>query len=498
MPSPDFQEYIDLTINDKQPGDIYDEAVEYARLAMPEFSPRPGTIEDSILQAAAYIGAANLGNINRIPDGIMEGVLRFMDLLRKESTFGSVNISFTLSEPGGTVPKGTLAVHEIVSGDEIIQFAFSTNTTVVASSASVTVTVPATSLTAGILPVIGVNTQLTLAQPSSTIIDAHTAGNVTQGALAETTNEYFARGTTHLETITSVLATAQQVQKYIIANFVDVGRCKVYDVSRAATFTPPSASVSFNGFNNTNDIAVISSSNDFINLCNEDLTDLFMVLAPDYYGDDDYISIIPTGVYIGASSGSSSVSYSNLATSASGFAGPITLTSMNSIEQSQAGDTPGHFVIFVSDSVGAPIIESVKTEIRNQIEERISAGINFEILDIYPVDLSFTVTLSVSSEYGASSIATNVANSVESLVSLQNWPDFESQLRIFDIVVSASKVEGVEYVYSVTSSLPSYPGAQYPGNELLALPLNLNGNLIGYDILHLGVLPRATVEVVVI
>lgn len=498
MPSPDFQEYIDLTINDKQPGDVYDEAVEYARLAMPEFSPRAGTIEDSILQAAAYIGAANLGNINRMPDGIMEGVLRFMDLLRREATFGSANLSFTLSTPGGTVPKGTLAVFEIVSGDEILQFAFSTNSTIVASSASVTVTVPATALIPGLLPSIPGNTQLILSQPSSTIIDVHTVGNVTQGALAETTNEYFARGTTHLETITSVLATATQVQNYVITNFVDVYRCKVYDVTRATTFTPSTASASFNGFNNTNDVAIISSSNDFVNLCNTDNTDLFMILAPDFYGDNTYLSIIPTGAYVGASSGSSSVSYSNLNTSASGFAGPVTIRSMNSLEQSQIGDSPGHFAIFICDSVGAPISESIKENIRSEVEQRISAGISFEILDVYPVDFNFTVTLSVASEFGASSIATNVANSIESFVSLAEWPDFESSLRIFDIVVAASKVSGVEYVYSVESSLPAYPAAQYPGNELLATAININGNLTGYNILHLGVLPRATVEVVVI
>ena len=39
MPSPDFSEYIDLTINDLQPEDVYNGAVEYARTALPEFDP---------------------------------------------------------------------------------------------------------------------------------------------------------------------------------------------------------------------------------------------------------------------------------------------------------------------------------------------------------------------------------------------------------------------------------------------------------------------------
>jgi len=51
MPSPDFSQYIDLTTDDRTAEDLYDEAVEYARIALPEFTPRVGTIEDSILQA---------------------------------------------------------------------------------------------------------------------------------------------------------------------------------------------------------------------------------------------------------------------------------------------------------------------------------------------------------------------------------------------------------------------------------------------------------------
>ena len=51
MASPDFSEYIDLTINDLQPPDIYSLAREYALVSLPEFNPRTGTVEDAVLQA---------------------------------------------------------------------------------------------------------------------------------------------------------------------------------------------------------------------------------------------------------------------------------------------------------------------------------------------------------------------------------------------------------------------------------------------------------------
>lgn len=496
MPSPDFSNYIDLTINDKQPGDLYDESVEYARLAMPEFNPRPGTIEDAILQAAAYVGSFNLGNINRLPDGIMEGVLRYLDIIRKEATFGSVELEFILSEAGGIVPANTLAVYEILNGDDVVQYPFSTNNTVVADSESTTVTVNATSLVAGILPTIASGTQLILAQPSNTILDVSTNGNVNQGSLPETSSEYFNRGTTYLESLSSVLATATQVENYILTNFVDVYRCKVYDVSRAVYH---SASVgSLNGFNNTSDVATVSTSTDFVNLSDALDNEIFKIVAPDYFGNTAYVDIIRTGIYQGESSGSSSVTFTNLNTAASGFAGPISVLSMNSVARFQENSSPGHFIIFACDSGGSPLSVSLKEEIINDIEQRIPAGLEFELLDAYPFDISVTATISINPEFGASSVATNVANAIESFISLPQWPNWNPTVRIFDIVVAASRVSGVDYVYSITTSIPEYPSAEFPGNEFLATEINIGGNIIGYDIGYLGVLPRATVEVLVL
>ncbi|MBM4210606.1 MAG: hypothetical protein FJ187_08665, partial [Gammaproteobacteria bacterium] len=63
MPSPDFSQYVDLTDFDVQPGDLYLDALEYARTSIPEFDPRPGTLEDAIMQAGAYVGAGTIGSV---------------------------------------------------------------------------------------------------------------------------------------------------------------------------------------------------------------------------------------------------------------------------------------------------------------------------------------------------------------------------------------------------------------------------------------------------
>jgi hypothetical protein len=495
MPSPDFSQYIDLTINDKQPDDIYNEAVEYARLALPEFAPRAGTVEDAVIQANSYISAITLANINRLPDGLMEGVLKYMGIIRKEATFGSVTLDIELAENGLSVPSGTVVVYETTDGDVLVQYPFETVGIATAASNSSSVSVTATSQVSGIIPNIPSGTELTLGQPSNEIISVTTSSLVTQGARAETEVEYFNRGTTQLESLSSTLTTARQVERFILSQYPEVHRCKVYDLTRAYVYEPADSATNGNkdGFN-----ATVSTSSDFISLSNEINSDSFLVISPDYYGTSSFANTMPTGLYSGASAGSSSIQYTDVVSS-SGSYGPIKVVSMNSLETGRQGDSPGYFVIVACDSVGNPIPDSTKETMYEEIADRVTAGLTFEILDAYPVDINMTVTISVTPEFNETTVAQNVSDELESYLSLPNWPDWNTVVRIFDIVVRASRVEGVDYVFSVSPSIPSYTsGSVRAGNQNLVSTLNDGVNLIGYTILHIGVLPRANVEVVVI
>ena len=84
MPA-DFSEYIDLTIFDEQPGDIYLRSIELAQLTIPDFSLRPGTPEDAIFQAMAYISSLNIQAINRIPNRLMAGIMNILGYRRQEA-----------------------------------------------------------------------------------------------------------------------------------------------------------------------------------------------------------------------------------------------------------------------------------------------------------------------------------------------------------------------------------------------------------------------------
>jgi hypothetical protein len=493
MASPDFSNYIDLTVNDKQPDTIYNEAIDYARIALPEFSPRSGTVEDAVLQATAYMAGVTAGSINRLPNGLMEGIMRLIGVVRKEATFGSIDVEFTLSSDGLTIPAETIVYLQTTDGDITVQYPFilATDTTAAVDDSVVTATL--TAQVGGILPTIDIGTTLSLAQANTVVLSAVTASAVTQGARAETETEYFNRATTYLESLSSCLATAKQVENYILANYSEVYRCKVYDLTKAITYDAVSTATNItkSGYNAT----VLADSAFVTSLYGLD-SQVVRAVTPSL-SLSSYESTIPTGHYVAASSGSSSVTYVDSA-SVNGSYGPVSLVALESLLLADVGDNPGYFIIFICDKDGIPVLQSIKDEIYADVASKITAGLTFNILDAFPVDIDITVTISVDAEYGASVVAESLALDLETYLSVAEWPNWNSFVRIFDIVVRASKLAGVSYVYSVTPSLPSSAEGSMEGNEDLAVEVSDGGTLLGYQFLYAGLMPRATVEVLVI
>jgi hypothetical protein len=493
MPSPDFSNYIDLTINDEQPSTIYNEAVDYARIALPEFSPRSGTVEDAILQATAYMAGITLGAINRLPDGLMEGVMRLLGVIRKEASFGTIDIEFLLSGTGLTIPEETIVYFQTTDGDITVQYPFILETETTADVGEDTVTATLTSQTAGILPAIPVGTVLNLAQASTVILSATTAADVVQGDRAETQAEYFNRATTSLESLSACLATAKQVENYILANYSEVHRCKVYDLTRAFAYTAGSTEQNATKVGTT---TTVLTTDDFVTGLYSLDSQLMRVITPSL-SISTYESSIPSGHFTGASVGSSSVEYTD--DGVTGTYGPVSVVAADSLLLANVGDHPGYFVVFMCDADGKPVLQSIKDTIYDDIAAKITAGLSFEILDAYPFDINFTITISVDPEYGASSVATQVATEMESYMSLANWPSWSSFIRIFDIVARCSKIEGVSYVYSVTPDVPAgVAEGSRQGNSGLASAVTDGTQLIGYEIEYIGVMPHATVQVLVI
>lgn len=487
MASPDFSQYINLTVDDRDAADVYDDAVEYARLAFPEFTPRVGTIEDSILQACALMASLNLGTINRLPHGLMEGILNLMGFTRFEATFSTVEVEFTLANDGETVPNDFFVVYEAVVGDETVQYPFKTTSEATADALESTVTATLVCDVPGVIPTLLSGTELVIVQPNATVLSCVTTALVQQGDEAETDDEYFARATSYLASLSTSLVTAAQIEEFVISRFPDVHRCKVYDLRNPVIDT--TGSITFSG-----STGYAQTTASFVT--NSDFTDYTRVInkSATTAGQDSVVS----GVYNTTATGASVFTFTpegDLDTTPV----PATFIDMIALRTSTPADSAGYFVIFVCDENGAPLTNTIKTAIYDSVAARIVAGLSFLVLDALVCDIELSVDISIDNEYSAASVVASVADELESFISPDNWPEWHDTIRLFDVVVRANSVQGVSYVNTVTASIPEYndtPTA-IPGNELIVQEVNPGSGVTALQMLYAGTLPRATVEVTV-
>lgn len=232
MPSPDFSNYIDLTLYDIDPSSIYDEAIAYARTSVPEFSPRVGTLEDAIMQACAYNTSLIYSQINRLPDGLMEGLARLSGLERLEATFatGTVEIE-VFDNNGATISAGTVIQYEVIADDIISSYPFETVTDLVIAEPDTTGTVAIKAIYAGQYPALLTGQALTLVSPAPAVISLSLASTLLVGTDTETDTEYFNRATQHFASMSSVLTTKIQLANYVKANYPNIPYFGVFDLT---------------------------------------------------------------------------------------------------------------------------------------------------------------------------------------------------------------------------------------------------------------------------
>lgn len=237
MPSPDFSRYIDLTPLDPNPADIYNGAVELARLSMPEFTLRQGTPEDAIFQAVSYITGITAGAINRLPSALMVGVANLLGYSRYPGSKATVQATLTLSSYDAVViDAGTILSWSYQDeGGEIFQYAFE-----VAESVNIPAGTPPTlptgtatlrSLVPGYLPTLPVGTNLNIVTTNTAIQSAITTDTFANGMDPETDRDYMDSLVTYVQSLSSSISTATQLDSTILTTFRNVGRCKTYDLT---------------------------------------------------------------------------------------------------------------------------------------------------------------------------------------------------------------------------------------------------------------------------
>ncbi|NCV44506.1 MAG: hypothetical protein EBW15_06915 [Actinobacteria bacterium] len=245
--SADFSPYVNLRVYDKDAGELYLGALDLLQMNVPQLVVRPGTIEDALVQAFSYISTVAVNHINALPNKLMEGITSFMGVPRREGTYASVSATFTaLDYDGGTLESGTTLEHTFqIGGQTYREYYELIESVTIAPITPDPLAVPPTplpSVTATIYAIeqgarqpVASGTELTIINVQPTTDSAIAGNNFIQGSVEESDEEYLARAATFLRSLSSTLATAAQVEAFIVSAFPFVDRVKAYDLTDSET-----------------------------------------------------------------------------------------------------------------------------------------------------------------------------------------------------------------------------------------------------------------------
>jgi hypothetical protein len=113
MTSPDVRSYVDLTLFDASSQAILQKALDYAIVALPEYEPREGSIETTMLESMALEVQEAIYAINRLPGAVTEVLLRLLDIERSDGVRATAVVRFTGQTTAGfTAPVGTRLIYQ--------------------------------------------------------------------------------------------------------------------------------------------------------------------------------------------------------------------------------------------------------------------------------------------------------------------------------------------------------------------------------------------------
>ena len=432
MASPNFAEYIDLTINNKTTETVYNDAVEYAQISLPEFSPRVGTIENALLEAMSHSTASLIAMINALPDGLMEGLLNLMGFARIEATASTATVLIELSiNTGATISSGTVFSYDVYdSANVLTQYLYETVNDVTIASGSTTGSVSVIASDPSVYPDIPVPSNLTVVSSTPFILEVTLTSLASVGTNTETDAEYFDRAVTYLGSLSSAITTASQLTNYIAVNYPTVSRYKVYDLTQAKENDIVNAVLTSNVVTLTSRYAHGFSVGDSV---------VVSGMATAAYNGTYTVTVVPTTTTFRYAKTNSNI------TTAVTTVGAVVLASGMLLATSNVG---GAVTISLCDSTGAAISVAQKLAIKTDIESRVVAGLSIYMHDMNTFDVTIACTVVVESNYSTSDVGTSVSEAIEAYLSIAGW-DFSSTINHLYLTTIASKVVGVKYVSSL-------------------------------------------------
>lgn len=205
MPSPDTTVYFDLRLEDKEPQDVFDNAIASLQQVLPDWVPRETNTEVMLLEAMSLQVAELIFAINRLPDGVVEVLLRLFGLERGNGTAPTALLNFHMvNDAGYTIPAGTAARLELPGDLDPIIFTTNTDLTINTGDTSGTVYATGDRYTTDANGVPD-NTVLEMLDSIISVDFVDTEGAVIGGWEPETDDAFFTRGTVRLSRLNDTL-----------------------------------------------------------------------------------------------------------------------------------------------------------------------------------------------------------------------------------------------------------------------------------------------------
>jgi hypothetical protein len=209
VPSPDLSAYVDLTIYDKNPQDVFSAAADLLEALLPEVTLREGFIESVLLEALAQeVGEAAYA-LNRIPGAVVQILAQLFGVVRGLGAQPTGQVTFVLSDAAGHVLQQGVQVRlDLGTTDPVI---FTTDVPGIANPGETTITVDVTGdrFTADANNV-GVPADVTIVDAVWFVESASLTTAPVDGQDPEDTITWLSRFITRLTRLTTTLTLADQ------------------------------------------------------------------------------------------------------------------------------------------------------------------------------------------------------------------------------------------------------------------------------------------------
>lgn len=206
--SPDYTQFVDLTLYDKTPEDIYEAALQTLQSRIPDWTPTATNIETMLLEALAVEVGESVFTLNRIPESMVRVLLSLYGVELDPGQPPTVTLQFTAQDTDGyVIPAGTEVAILLSDGEYM---SFFTNTSLTIPAASLTGTVAATAtVNTNIANGIAIGTNAELVDAVVGVESVETSTVITGGTLPESIASWTARGVQRLRRLVDTLVIPQ-------------------------------------------------------------------------------------------------------------------------------------------------------------------------------------------------------------------------------------------------------------------------------------------------